>query len=80
MVRHKTGQKVEPEERDLGEYFAFAGDAGGEHVIEGGDAIGSDEQQMFADGVEVADFAAREQGKAGEIGLSECLQRDCCLG
>jgi hypothetical protein len=49
-------------------------------VIEGGDAIGGDEQEMFADGVEVADFAAREQGKAREIGLSERLQRDCCLG
>jgi hypothetical protein len=49
-------------------------------VIEGGDAIGGDEQKMFADGVEVADFAACEQGKAREIGLSERLQRDCCLG
>jgi hypothetical protein len=44
-------------------------------VIEGGNAVCRDEQQRFADGVEVADFAACEQGKAREIGLGECLQR-----
>jgi hypothetical protein len=45
-------------------------------VIEGGDAVGGDEQERFADGVEVAHFAACEQREAGEVGLGECLQRD----
>jgi hypothetical protein len=43
-------------------------------VIEGGDAIGRDEQQRLADSIEVADFAAREQRKIAQIGLRECVQ------
>ena len=44
-------------------------------MIEGGDAIRGDEQERFADGVEIAHLAASEQREAGEIGLGECLQR-----
>ena len=79
VIGHDVAQQLEPEERELGEDLALAGDAGGEHVIEGGDAIRGDEQEGFADSIEVADFAAREQRETGEIGLSECLQRGCCL-
>lgn len=80
VVGHDVAQQPEPEERELGEDLAFAGDAGGEHMVEGGDAVRGDEQQGFADGVEVAHLAACEQREAGEIGLGECLQRVCRLG
>jgi hypothetical protein len=76
VVGHDIAQQLKPEERELGQDFAFAGNAGGEHVVEGGDAVRGDEEERFADGIKVADFAAREQRKAGEIGLGECLQRE----
>jgi hypothetical protein len=75
VIGHDVAEQLEPEERELSEDFAFARDAGGEHVIEGGDAVRGDEQQRFADGIKVADLAACEQREAGEIGLGECLQK-----
>ena len=76
VVGYDIAQQLEPEERELGKDFALTRNAGGEHVIEGGDAVRGDEQERFADGVEVAHLAASEQRQGGEIGLSECLQRN----
>jgi hypothetical protein len=74
VVGHYIAKQLKPEERELRENFAFAGNASGEHVIEGGNAVRGDEQKRFVDGIEVAHLAAREQRNIAEIGLRECLQ------
>jgi hypothetical protein len=61
-------EEVEPEGGDLGEDLPLVRDAGAEHVVEGGDAVGGDEEKVVAEGVEVADLAAGEQGKAAKVG------------
>ena len=47
----------EPERGDLGQHFALVRYAGAEHVVERGDAIGGDDQQLVAEIVDVADLA-----------------------
>ena len=81
MVRHEIAHPLEPERRELRQDLALVGNAGAEHVIERGDAIGGDdEQRRFAgrerDVVDVAHLAAPvkretvercfEQGRSGE--------------
>ena len=66
-------EEIEPEEGDLGEDVAFAGDAGGEDVIKGGDAVSGDEEEVIADGIEVADFTAAEEGRGAKI----CGEKSC---
>jgi phosphoribosylaminoimidazole-succinocarboxamide synthase len=48
VIGHHVGQKVEPEQRDLGEDFALERDRLGEHDVEGGEAVGSDQQELVA--------------------------------
>jgi len=57
VVRHDRSGPVEPERRDLRQDFAFVGNAGTEHVVEGRDAIARDDEQAVAELVDVADFA-----------------------
>ena len=46
--------------------------AGGQHVVESGDAVGGDEQQMLVvDTVHIADFAAGVKFQFGKVGLQE---------
>ena len=59
--------RAEPERRQLREHPALVGNAGAEHVVEGGDAIGRDHDQVVADGVDVANLAAANQGQAVEV-------------
>src|SRR6202044_438475 len=41
-------------------------------MVEGGDAVGGDEEQLVVgQGIDVADFAARTEGKGGEVGLEK---------
>ena len=56
---------------------ALVGDAGGEDMVEGGDAVGGDEEKLIVgEGVDVADLAAGGQGKSAEIGLEKsCWHR-----
>ena len=70
MIGDDVGEEVEPEQGDLGQDASLVRDAGGENVVEGGDAVGGDEQQMVVvEGVDVADFAAGVQLEVGEVGL-----------
>ena len=57
MMRNEVGDVVEPEGRQLREHAALVGDAGAEHVVERGDAIGGDDQQVLAEIVDVAHLA-----------------------
>ena len=71
MSLRKSNQKSESCVRIL----PLSGNAGGEHVIKGRDAVRGDKQQRLADGVEVAHLAARVERQGGEIGFNECWQR-----
>src|ERR1700761_9353908 len=72
VVGHHVLQEIEPEQRELGEHASFVRDPGSEHVIEGGDAVGSDEQKMIAiDLVNVADLAARVELQFWDVGVQQ---------
>ena len=72
MVGDDVFEEVEPEEGELGEDLAFVGDSAAEDVVEGGDAVGGDEEKLVAgEGIDVADFAARGEGKGAEVGLEK---------
>ena len=55
--RRSIARPLEPERRDLRQHLALVGNAGAEHVVERGDAIGGDDQQAIAEIVDVADLA-----------------------
>ena len=80
VVGGEVTEQVEPEERELGEDPALVGDAAAEDVIEGGDAVGGDEEQVGlgrrSERIDVADLAAGEQGKSAEMGLEESVGHD----
>ncbi len=59
MRGREVAQKVEPEDGKLGQHAAFVGNAGGQDVVEGGDAVRGDEQNAAVDAVHVAHFSAR---------------------
>ena len=62
MVGDKVLEKVEPEQGDLGEDAALMRDAGRQYIVERGDAVGGDEEQVVAvEVVDVANFAAGEE-------------------
>ena len=48
VVGDDVSEKVEPEERELGEDLAFVGNAAAQDVVEGGDAVGGDEEELLA--------------------------------
>ena len=66
--RRKSNQKMESCVSTL----PFVGDAGGQNVVECGDAVGGDDEQpVFVHAVDVAHFAAGMAFDAGEIGFEE---------
>jgi len=69
MVFDDRSRSLEPEFRDLGQDPSFIRDAGPEHVVEGGDPVAGDEQQIFAKIVDVADFAPSIRSPAGQRGV-----------
>ena len=72
MIGHRVAQEVEPEEAHLRQHAALVGDAGGQDVVERGDAVGGDDQQalgMLRVFINVADLAAAAQFEAGDIGF-----------
>jgi len=51
-------QLVEPKAAELSEDAALIGDARGKHPIEGADSIGAHQQQLVAEILNIAHFAA----------------------
>ena len=60
-MRHEVAHALEPERRELREHLALVGDARAQHVVERGDAIGRDDEQVVADAIDVANFSAAVQ-------------------
>ena len=58
MVGHDVAEEIEPEEGHLSEDAAFVGNALGEDAVEGGDAVGGDDEKVVTGSVNVANFAA----------------------
>ena len=88
VVRDDIGQLVEPERRQLRQHLALVGDAGAQHVVEGGDAVGGDQEQRIAQVVDVAHFAGAKPRDAwrrsvwttgGADGTSGSLAKRCML-
>jgi hypothetical protein len=70
VIGDDVGQEVEPEKRNLGEDTAFLGDSGGQNVIKGGNAVGSDEKQLLVvQGIDVPDLAAGMKLEIGDFSL-----------
>jgi hypothetical protein len=70
MVRDGGLEEVEPEERELGEDFAFVWNPAAQDMIEGRDAVAGDEEKLvLGERIDVAHFAAGGEGKRSEIGL-----------
>ena len=72
VVLHDIGKIVEPEQRNLIEDSPLVWDARRQNVIESGDAVGGNEEQLLvAHGVDVTDLAAGMKVEFGKIGLQE---------
>ena len=70
VIGDDFGEEIEPEQGKLGEDASLVGDAGGQDVVEGRDAVGGDEKQLLiVDGVDVADLAAGVKVEVGEVSL-----------
>jgi hypothetical protein len=48
VMRNEVCHLLEPEARELGEHLAFVGNAGTENVVERGDPIRRDDEQLIA--------------------------------
>ena len=72
VIRHDALQEIEPVQRELGQDPPFLRDAGGQHVVERGDAVGGHEQQVLAIHlVNVADLPAGVKLQVGKVGMQE---------
>ena len=66
MVWEKV-KPVEPECGELGENVALPGNGGRKDAVEGRDAVRGDQQEVFVQIVDVADFAGGHLGDAGKF-------------
>jgi hypothetical protein len=72
MVRDGGLEEVEPEEGELSEDLSLVGYSAAQNMVEGGDAVAGDEEELVAgEGIDVADLAAGREGKIAEIGLEK---------
>ncbi len=67
MRWRQVAQKVEPENGKLGQDLALVRDAGGKNVVECRDAVGSDNQKLLANAINIAHFAVGVKFDARKI-------------
>ena len=65
------GELAKPERGNLIQNGAFLRNRIGENDVEGREAIGSDEEQGFAEIEDLADFAGAEFGNAGQVEVAQ---------
>ena len=70
MVGHIL-EKIEPEQRNLGEHFTFAGHSAGEHHVKSTQTVCGDEKKCIAQIVDITDFAAAQQGNTRQRGFDQ---------
>jgi len=70
VVRDRTLEELEPEERELIEDPALVGNPLGKHHVEGRQPVGGDDQKLRAEVIDVAHLAAAQErevyGRGGE--------------
>ncbi len=66
VMRDQVTHPLEPECRQLRQHLALVGDARAKNVIERRDAVGCDDQQVVADFIDVAHFAATVQRQTSQ--------------
>ena len=71
VMRDEISHLLEPEARELREHLALVGNAGTENVVERGDAIRRDDEQLIANLVDIAHFAATMERQAGQGGFEQ---------
>lgn len=71
MIGNNVAQKFEPEKRKLSQHLAFVGDLRRQDMVESGDAIGGDEEQIVTNFVDVPYLASCMQRQSGQFGLGE---------
>ena len=70
MVRNDVGEVIEPEQGDLAQDVSLVRDSRGQNVIEGGNAVGGNEEQLLvAYAVDVPHLAAGMKVKIAEVCL-----------
>jgi hypothetical protein len=67
VVGNDVFQEFEPEKRELREDAALVGNGRGKDDVEGGEAVGGDDQELVAEIIDVTDFSARGGSEAGEL-------------
>jgi hypothetical protein len=59
----------EPEKRELGKNAPFVGNGRGKNDVEGGKAIGGDDEKPIAEVVDIANLAAASELESGKFSL-----------
>ncbi len=68
MVRDDVGEVIKPEQRNLAQHLALAGNAGSQDVVKSRNTVGGNEQQLLvANVVHVAHFAAGVKAEIGKV-------------
>jgi len=76
MVRTDQGGEIEPEFGNLGQDFSFVGNEGRQDVIEGGNAVGRDDEQFIVDFKDVSHLPFFMKGETVEFDVTDCLIHD----
>ena len=64
MVRDDGLEEVEPEERELGENLSFVGYSAAQNMVEGGDAVAGDEEELIVgEGVDIRTLPRAVRGR-----------------
>jgi hypothetical protein len=72
LVGNDVAELVEPEIGHGLQHFALARNRVGQDDVEGGQAVGGDDEQLVGvDGVDVADLALGDERQAGDGGFEE---------
>src|ERR1700704_1380000 len=72
MIRNDALRPIEPEAGELGEHAALVGDRRRQNDVERGEAIAGDDDEPIATGpVAVADLAAPEERRAGDLAFHQ---------
>ncbi len=72
MVRDSSLEEIEPEKGELGENLALVGNSAAENMVEGGDSIAGDKEQLVAGKrIDVADLALGGKFEVTQVSLQK---------
>ena len=71
MIRNQGPKPLQPEQGHLIQYSALVWDSGGKNIVESGDPVCGDDQQIVADPVNIPHLAAADPLQAGQISVEK---------